>query len=574
VNVRSLLNRRNVLAATAIAGLIYIGAPATDTLADADAQATAPIASPTVLRRLTQLQYKNIIADVFGPDIKIGGRFDPEMREAGLLEVGSGRASIAASGLAQYVSMARSVSAQVLDDKHRIVFVGCTPADKKAADEACASQFLAESGRMLYRRPLDDGELRELVAGAGQTANTLHDFYAGLETSLSTMLQSPEFLFRWELREADPANKGKYRVDAYSKAARLSFFLWNSAPDIRLLNAAAKGDLNTSKGLAKEVDRMIASPRLEHGVRAFFYDMLGFDALQTMAKDTTLYPKYSFKIANDAEEQTLRTIVDVVLTQNGDYRDIFTTRKTFLNRQLGAIYGVPIVGPAAGATPDGWQPYEFPAGDSHVGILAEPSFVALHSHPGRSSPTLRGKALRENVLCQKVPDPPGNVNFNVVQDVKNPMYKTVRQRLTAHATEAMCTGCHKITDPIGLAMENFDTIGSWRKDENGAAIDTTGSVDGIAFTDAAGLAKAIHDHPATPSCLVSRIYSYGVGRTATEAETAWLKSQAEKSFAASGYKMMPLFRQIVLNDSFFTVSPPETAPLKSAANETATQTGR
>lgn len=561
--------KRYLFLAAATVGLLGIGAPAS--VSHADVAAEAAITKPTVLRRLTQLQYRNIIADVFGADIKIGGRFEPDMRENGLLEVGAGHASIPASGLAQYVGMARSVAAQVLDERHRASFVACTPADKKAADDACARQFLADAGLLLYRRPLTESELAELAGGAKLSAETTHDFYAGLEDSLSTMMQSPEFLFRWEVR-APNNGKDDWQIDAYSKASRLSFFLWNSAPDMKLLTAAKRGELDSARGLAREVDRMLASPRLEQGVRAFFYDMFGLDALPSLAKDTTLYPKYSFKVSTDAEEQTLRTVVDVVLTQQGDYRDVFTTRKTFLTRQLGAVYGVPIVGEAAGGTPDGWQPYEFPEGDNRVGVLIQPAFLALHSHPGRTSPTLRGKALRESVLCQKVPDPPGNVNFNVVQDTTNPNYKTVRQRLGAHATEAMCTGCHKITDPIGLAMENFDTIGSFRAAENGAPIDASGSIDGIPFSNAAGLAKAIRDHPATPSCLVTRMYSYAVGRTPTPKESAWLKEQAGKAFAAAGYRVVPLLRQITLNDDFFRVAPPEGTPTKAAA--LTTESGR
>ena len=556
--------RKSLLTAAALAGIFCISAPTQVVRAEAEAEVVSST-NPTVLRRLTQLQYRNIIAEIFGADIKIGGRFEPDMRENGLLELGAGRASIPAAGLAQYANMARSVAAQVLDENHRASFVACTPANKKSSDDACARQFLADAGQLLYRRPLADGELGDLVKGAKLSADTLKDFYAGLEVPLATMLQSPEFLFRWEVRAARAGNTGEWQIDAYSKASRLSFFLWNSAPDTKLLAAAKNGNLDTPKGVAHEVDRMLGSPRLEAGVRAFFYDMFGLDSLPSLTKDTTLYPKYSFKIAADAEEQTLRTIVDVVLTQQGDYRDIFTTRKTFLTRQLGAVYGVPIVGAAAGGTPDGWQPYEFPESDSRAGILIQPGFLALHSHPGRTSPTLRGKALRESVLCQRVPDPPGNVNFNVVQDTTDPNFKTVRQRLQAHATEAMCTGCHKITDPIGLAMENYDTIGSYRANENGAPIDTSGTIDGVAFSNAAGLAKAIHDHPATSSCLVNRMYSYAVGRTPTAGERDWLKQDAGKAFAASGHKIVPLLRQITLNEAFFRVAPPEGAPTKAAA---------
>lgn len=563
---------RGFAVAAAVTGLVFTGSLVSMSIVGPDARAEEQPGSsePTVLRRLTELQYKNIVRDVFGPDIEIGGRFDPGMRKEGLLEVGAGQASISASSLDQYSTMARTVAAQVLGESRRASFVGCTPKAADAADAACARQFLSEAGRLLYRRPLVDSELNDLVAGANETAETLDDFYAGLQTALETMLQSPEFLFRWEVREPDPDNAGEWRLDAYSKAARLSFFIWNTTPDMELLAAADSGALHTQQGLARQVDRLLASPRLESGVRAFFFDMLGLDAMSTLVKDTTLYPKYSFKIAEDAQEQTLRTIVNVLLEEKGDYRDIFTTPKTFLTRQLGAVYEVPIKGQAGGASADGWQPYVFPEDDPRVGILAQPAFLGLHSHPGRTSPTLRGKALRENVLCQKVPDPPGNVDFNVVQDTSHPDYKTVRQRLTAHATEPMCVGCHKITDPIGLAMENFNTIGGFRVEENGMKIDTSGTIDGVEFDDAAGLAQAVHDHPAATSCVVSRMYAYGVGRAPTKGEETWLKQRAEDVFAKNDYRIVPLLRQIALAETFFDVPPPRSA--KSEVKEAALQT--
>ena len=312
--------------------------------------------------------------------------------------------------------------------------------------------------------------------------------------------------------------------------------------------------MDDPKGVAKQVDRLLASPRLEDGARAYFADMLGFDGFDNLAKDPAIYPKYSFGLATDAQEQTLRTITDHLLTRNGDYRDLFTTRDMFLSRSLGAVYGIPVDKDAPGATPDGWQPYTFPQGDPRSGILMQISFLALHSHPGRTSPTLRGKALRETILCQKVPDPPGNVNFNLVQDTKNPLYKTVRQRLEAHRTQATCAGCHKMMDPIGLSLENFDSIGTYRAGENGSSIDATGEIDGVKFSAADGLGKAVHDHPATAACLVNRMYAYAVGRTPTKSENEWLRADLMPSFAADGYRLKPpLMRDIATSDVFFRV---------------------
>ena len=443
----------------------------------------------TVTRRLSPDQYRQIVEDVFGSDIKLGGRFEPDIRMGGLLAVGAGHISVTATGLEQYDSMARTVATQVVDERHRDTLIPCKPAALVEPDDACAGQFLSKSGRLLYRRPLTPQELQVRVAAAAAAARTLQNFYSGLALSLAGMLESSQFLFRREVAEADPDHPGQYRLNAYSKASQLSFLLWNTAPDSELLTAAEHGDLGSEKGLARQVDRMLASPRLEAGVRAFFADMLQFDTFATLAKDPSFFPKFTSQVATDAQEQTLRTLTDLLVTHRGDYRDLFTTRKTFLTPALGAIYSVPVAKTTPNGAPDAWTPFEYPEGDPRSGIVSQVSFVALHSHPGRSSPTIRGKALRQTMLCQKVPDPPGNVNFAVVQDTTNPQYKTARERLTAHRTDPTCAGCHKLIDPIGFSLETFDSGGGFRTTENGVAIDPSGELDGTSFKDGLGLGK-------------------------------------------------------------------------------------
>jgi hypothetical protein len=521
----------------------------------------ASAGGPAVIRRLTQEQYQTVIADIFGADIKIGGRFEPDIRKAGLLAVGAGEVSVTPSGFEQYDSMARSAAAQIVDEHHRDMLVGCKPASAKAPDDACTRSFYAKVGRMLYRRPLTPAELDAQVQVADAATSKLGNYYTGLAMGLAGMLEAPQFLFRREVAEPDPDHSGQMKLDAYSKAARISFFLWNTAPDDALLTAAEKGDLDSRRGLARQVERMIASPRVEAGTRAFFADMLGFDAFANLSKDTAIYPKFNNQVIADAQEQTLRTIIDHLLVQKADYRDLFTTRKTFMTPLLGTIYRVPV------EADQSWVPYEFQGGDQHAGIATEISFVALHSTPGRSSPTIRGKALREVLLCQKVPDPPGNVNFNLVQDTKNPQFRTARARLQAHATQATCTGCHKLIDPVGLGLETFDSAGEYRGTENGAQIDASGVLDGIKFADAAGLAQALHDHPATPTCLVNRLYAYAAGRAPTKGENDWMTYLYGK-FAAEGYRMPDLMRRIVTSEAFYRIAPEQTVAA-GAAKESA-----
>ncbi len=548
------------------------GSIAALTLAFSASHAAAPDRE-TPARRLTPEQYTRIISDVFGPAIKIGGRFDPGFRVDGLLEVGASQANISPSGMEQYDVIARAIATQVLDEQRRELMVHCKPKSAAAADDACAGQFLAEVGELLFRRPLSDRELRLHVRAARDATAGLKDFYAGLGLSLAAMLTEPQFLFRQENFEADPDRRGDLRLDSYAKASRLSFYLWNAGPDRALLAAARKGELETPEGLARQVDRMAASPRLESGIRAFFSDMLHFEDFETLTKDTAIYPKFSAQVAEDAQEQTLRTIVDVVLNGRGDYRDIFTTKKTYLTRPLAAIYQVPLAVRVPNGAPEKWLPYEFAANDPRGGVLMQVAFVTLHSHPGRSSPTLRGKALREIFLCQKVPAPPGDVNFTIVQDTSNPDYKTARERLQAHATNPVCTGCHKITDPMGLALENFDGGGSYRTTENGVALDTTGELDGVKFTNGAELGRAVHDNAAAASCLVDRMSAYALGRTPAKTETAAWVMPLKQAFAANNYAVPELMRRIATSPEFYRAAP-VSEPQKDAALRTSVEASR
>lgn len=518
-----------------------------------------------VMRRLSPEQYANAIEEVFGPSIELGGRFEPDLRMDNLNEVGAGRLSVSSSGMAQYESMARAVASQVLSDKVRGDMMPCKPAAAEEPDDSCARQFLARAGSLLFRRPLTPNELQSYVKAANVGASTAKDFYVGLSLSLGAVLSSPQFLFRQATVEPDPDMPGQFRLDAYSKATRLSFFLWNSMPDAALLAAAESGELNSKKSIDLHVARMLASPRLEAGVRAFFADMLHLDGLSTLAKDSTLYPKFDAMVARDAREQTLRTIVNLLVTQRGDYRDIFTTRKTFLTQALASVYRIPLLNDVPNGSMDIWQPYEFPANDPRIGVLTQLSFVALNSHPGRSSPTLRGKALREVILCQPVPAPPGDVKFDIVQDTSNPVYKTARARLNAHQANPICAGCHKLVDPMGLALENFDGSGDFRTEENGVPLDTSGVLDNVKFNNAAELGKAVHGNRATASCAVNRMVAYGLGRPAVPGERAWVDG-LNKAFAEGGYVVPDLMRRIATSPEFFRAERRTSEALKASVN--------
>jgi hypothetical protein len=518
--------------------------------------------------RLTPEQYRAVIGDIFGPQIDLGGRLEPVMRVGGLLTVGASSVSVTAAGMEQFDAMAEAIADQVLlQAANRQIFLPCKPADPRKADEGCARLFLSRVGERLFRRPLSESELRTFVAAAGVASTKLGDFHAGLSMSLAAMLASPQFLFRIPVLEEDPGRSGAFRLDGYSKASRLSFFLWNTGPDPELLRAAREGELESNRGLRRQIDRMMRSPRLEEGLRAFFRDMLQFDAFETLSKDPMLFPKFSRREMADAEEQTLRTLVDHLLVRGGDYRDVFTTKQTFLTPSLAAIYQVPVAHDAPNGDIEEWVPFEFAADDPRAGILSHASFTALHSPPGRTSPTERGKAVREVLMCQTVPAPPPDVQFTVVQNTADPVHRTVRQRLLAHATVPSCAGCHRVMDPMGLALENFDGSGEFRTAENGVGIDTSGDLDGVPFTNPLELAAVVRDNPAIPSCLVKRMAAYAFGQELTQDQRVFVKDM-RKLFRESGYQVPELMRAIASREEFYQAAPlrpSDEPPMRMAA---------
>ncbi len=555
------VNRLSRIALGLAAGTALIAGVTTSLTANANADAGAaaaavrPVAAGRVvaMRRLTESQYRNVIADVFGPDVTVAGRIEPIVRPVHeMIASGATAASVSPAGIEQFDAIGRNIARQVFGEQRRAQFVPCAPRDEKLADPTCAARILAPLGRYLFRRPLTTAEQAFYVKLAGDGAGPSGSFYKGLELSLAAMLVSPNFLYIIETAEPDPAKPGAFRLDNYSRAARLSFLLWNTTPGDRLLKAAAAGQLTDQTQLTAIADGMVKSPRFEQGVRAFFADMLLFEKFDELSKDPLIYPYFNQEVAQALPEQMLRTITDHLLTRNGDYRQLFTTSHTFMTRALGGLYQVKV------KHSTGWEPYDFAPGDDRAGLLGQAGFLALYSHAGRSSPTLRGRAIRELLMCEPVPNPPGNVNFTAVQDTSNKAKPTARIRLSEHATDPSCSGCHKIMDPIGLSLERFDGIGMFRTTENDAPIDPTGMMDGTTFQGAEGLGKTMAADPSTTQCVATRALSYATGKSSDDV-SPWVEA-LDKRFAAEGYSIRALFAQVATMPEAYEVT---SKPLES-----------
>ncbi len=521
-------------------GSVTVDAGATQATPPPDSVPFSPPAP--VLRRLTQAQYANVVHDVLGDGVVLAQRMEPDVTLDGSTSVGAATTSISARGVEQYESIAYDVARQLLGaGPLRAAATPCTPAGP--TDDACAERFVRQTGLHLWRRPVTDDEAHTLVTVANASATALNDFYAGLQFALSAMLQSPNFLFRTEL--GDGAAMGPTaQFSPYPLASRLAFFLWNGPPDDALLAAAADGSLATDAGLQAQVDRMLLSPKLNRGLRAFVTEWLSLQNLDAVSKDAVVFPSFSADTPLAAREETLSLAEHLALTTDADFRDIVTTRQTFLNRRLASIYNVRA--PAA-TRADGFGLATLPDTSPRRGILGHVSILSQFAHPTTSSPTLRGKFVRSALLCNQIPMPP--VNVNTALPVISPTVRTMRDRLIQHQANPTCRACHALLDPIGLGLEHFDGIGRYRSVDNGAAIDASGNLDGAPFSDSASLAQVIHDDVSFPRCITTRLYRFAYGRTEGDGEEAEI-SRLTQAFAYRGYRLRALMSTIATSTAF------------------------
>ncbi|MCA9572801.1 MAG: DUF1588 domain-containing protein, partial [Myxococcales bacterium] len=275
-------------------------------------------------------------------------------------------------------------------------------------------------------------------------------------------------------------------------------------------------------------------------------DLLQHDALDDVRKDEALFPAFDDDLVVQAREQTLRT-VERVVASDADLRTLWTTRQTALTRKLGLVYRQPV-----GAA-EGWEDTRFPEEGPRAGLLTHVSLLALLAHAGRSSPTLRGRFVREVLLCEEIPGPPANVDFSALEGTA--AGPTARDRLTVHMGNPACAQCHEPMDPVGLGLEQFDALGAFRTEEAGAVIDPSGELDGDPFADAVGLGEALAAHPALAPCLVDTLWRAATGREAEPGE-APLLTWYDARLAASGHSVRALLREIATSEAFRRVSGP------------------
>lgn len=502
------------------------------------AQAPAP-----VQRRLTAEQYRNAVVDLLGEGLILSGSLEPDTEVDGLFAVGAATASVSPRGVELYEAAAYTLAEQVMDTPDlRARLLPCEPTD--VVDDDCAAQALEPLGQQAWRRPMQAEELDRLVTLAGLASSELGDFHDGLEFAVAAVLQSPHFLYRVELGEPDPERAGQLRYTDWEMASRLSFMLWNSLPDEELLLAAAAGELTTAAGVEAQTRRMLAEPRAREGVRTFFTEMLELHALDDLSKDPLVFTYMTDELGPSAREETLRVLEHLVFEEDGDYRDLITTQRTFLDRTLATLYNVRA--PEREGFGEAWLEPE----DGRRGLLGHASVLALQARPVSTSPTLRGMFVREVLLCQTVPPPPSDVDTSIPEP--SGTARTMRERVAEHLEDDYCGSCHKQTDLVGLGLENFDGLGRYQSFDNGVPVDSSGVLDGQWFADSWELAGLLRDHERLGPCLVDTFYRYSVGHSVHDGEQPSVDWLAD-GFAASGYSMQELMVAVASSDAFRSV---------------------
>ena len=384
----------------------------------------------------------------------------------------------------------------------RRIFV-CEP--KEPSEEAaCARRILSTLMRRAYRRPVVDADLQKPMELYRQ-ARAEGGFDAGIEMALSAVLVNPQFLFRIEADPPGVAPKSAYRIPDIQLASRLSFFLWSSIPDDELLDLAERGELSKPEVLERQARRMLADPRSRSLVSNFAGQWLHLRNLDSITPDLRLFPDFDDNLRQAFRQET-ELLLESVLREDRSVLDLLKSDHTFLNERLAKHYGIPHVYGSH------FRRVELDDDSMRGGLLRQGSVLTVTSYATRTSPVIRGKWILENILGTPPPPPPANVPALKDNTVSSSL--SVRERLAEHRANVACAGCHKLMDPVGFSLENFDAVGRWRAFEEGRPVDSTGGLpDGSRFAGVTGLERAVLNRPELfVGTLTEKLLTFALGR--------------------------------------------------------------
>ncbi|MGH9631290.1 MAG: DUF1592 domain-containing protein, partial [Bryobacteraceae bacterium] len=494
-----------------------------------------------ILRRLTHSQYNNTVRDLLGDDSRVADQFPPEDF------VGGFRNQYQAQNTSPLLAEAYSEAAEKLSSKAFKAgaargLIPCKPSS--FSDEACRLQFIRSFGKKAFRRPLTKPEEERYSTLFASEAAAAKDFRAGARIVTEAMLQSPNFLLRTE-NGLEP----KWRP--YETASRLSYFLWNSMPDEKLFRSAETGELDTREGVERAARRMIEDPKARQSVNEFVAEWLRFDRVVGMVKERRSFPQYNLELAVAMTEETRRMVSDLVWNDR-NFMDFYSAEYSFVSSALASVYGLP-------APKEEYDRVALSPETGRAGILGQATFLALTSKPADTSPTARGLFVREQFLCQEVPQPPPGVSSNL-PPLSKAKPQTNRERLAMHLNNESCASCHRLIDPIGFGLEKFDALGRKREkqkitfrpprgedeDEEPTVVeldlDTTGSVAGIKESDFSSpreLGKILAASAQCQECVAKQLFRYAAGRHEEPVDRIVIR-KAFEDFRQSGFHFKEL----------------------------------
>jgi len=488
-----------------------------------------------VLRRLSHSQYNNTVRDLVGELSQPASQFPPEGYVNGYKNQYQAQ-SLSPLQYEAYSAAAEKLARNAFRRGDDLKLIPCTPS------VSCRAEFVRSFGLRAFRRPLTATEQKRYEALFATGA----DFIKGAQAVVEAILQSPNFLFYLDSTN-DPALK------PYAAASRLSYALWNTMPDSALLESAAKGELNTPKGLERAAQRLLADPKAKEALDEWVAQWMRFDRVIETGRDRRTYPKFTRETAVAMTGEAKHFIADLVWN-NRDFMELFTGEYGYVNQELASLYGVP-------APSKEFDRVTFPASSERAGLLGQALFLTLTSTPNDTSPTSRGLFIREQFLCQHVADPPPGVS-TTLPPLSEGKPQTNRDRLAIHASDKTCAGCHKLMDPIGFGLEKFDAIGGRREraelvfyplDRKSKEapkkvqldLDTSGFVAGIAdsnFSSPRELGQLLARTAQCQECIVKQYFRYVSGRPEGAADRPMIRRVTDE-FRASQFK----FQQMIIS---------------------------
>jgi mono/diheme cytochrome c family protein len=425
-------------------------------------------------------------------------------------------------------------------DSRRRIFT-CRPT-APAEEKTCASRIVRDLATQAFRRPVSARDFERLMAFY-EEGRAEGDFELGVASALEAILASPQFLFRLEPVPATATAGQPYRLDDLALASRLSFFLWGSGPDATLLKAATSGALATPAGLDREVRRMLADPRSDALATRFAGQWLRLADVEQILPDAILYPYFDRSLGRAMVRET-ELFFDSLVREDRSVLDLLTADHSFVNGRLARHYGIPNI------TGNAFERVTVP--EERRGLLGKGSVLMLTSVADRTSPVMRGKWVMEVLLGSPPPAPPPNVPaLEETKAAGATRLLTVRERMEEHRKNPACRSCHRVIDPLGLALENFDVTGKWRIKDNGAPVDPTGELyDGTPMDGPAGLRRAILKHQDVfVLSFTESLLTYALGRR-IEAEDMPMVRRIVREASAGGLKISAVAQAIVRSPAF------------------------